>query len=55
MIKNIEKAEALKGEDRRDLRTLLKLRWNPKARSAYSKAEIRAEGKVLYFIELGIL
>ena len=54
-IKDINKAEKLKGQDQRDLRTLLRLSWNPKARSSYTEAELRAESKAYYFIELGIL
>lgn len=54
-IQDINKALALKGQDRKDLRTILRLRYNSKSQSEYTSAEIRAEGKIDYFIQLGIL
>ena len=54
-IRDIEAANKLNREDKRDLRTVLRLAHSSKARSSYTNAEIKAGRKTLKFIELNIL
>ena len=56
IIKDTSKAMALKGQDRRDLRTLLRLlNISSKAVSTYTKAELRAHARHYEFFTKGIL